>query len=80
MSYFRGKYYTYADKKEFYMFGLGFVPNKWVDAFVVKRYDEMTEKEINKVRKKGCPCCGQSMEKDSQISGNAEREVNENII
>lgn len=62
MSYFRGKYYTYKDiDGPFYMFGLGFVPKKWVDAFVIKRFDEMSKEEIECVRNRGCPCCKQSM-------------------
>jgi len=45
MSYIRGKYYTFKGK-DMHMFGLGDVPEKTVDEFVVMRFARMTKKQI----------------------------------
>lgn len=51
MAYIRGKYYTYHGK-DMYMFGLGDVPEKVVDEFVVMRFARMTKKQIEVAEKR----------------------------
>lgn len=51
MSYIRGQYYTYKGK-DMYVFGLGDVPEKVVDEFVVMRHARMTKKEKRAAEKR----------------------------
>ena len=51
MAYIRGKFYTYHGK-DMYMFGLGAVPEKIVDEFVVMKHARMTKKQIKKAEKR----------------------------
>ena len=51
MSYIRGKFYT-CKGNDMFMFGLGDVPEKVVDEFVVMRFAKMTKKEIKAAEKR----------------------------